>query len=159
MLLRGASAAVPTILTLQSGAALAASSNLLGTVNDAGAAIGKTGLDGRPNVQCLVLDPTMGGTPERLDLGANPLLQMQYIPQRNYYSQSNYAAADKGPGTTGYVTITDMCHKGGTYYYKSSNGPKAALSVPQGNAIQPGFLVSSTALTSFASSIAVETYF
>ena len=80
MLLRGATAAVPTILTLQSGAALAASSNLIGTVQYARQALGPDG-----NVQCLDMRG-LGGTPTKLDLGRQ-VRQGMVVADRN--SRSN----------------------------------------------------------------------
>lgn len=151
-LLRGASAAVPTILTLQSGAALAQSSNLMGTVQSANQAVGEGG-----NVQCIDMASAVGGTPQQLDLGQNPQLAMQYIPQRTYYLTKSGAAGSKSDEI---VSIEAMCRNGGTYWYKDGSGPKEALSVsPAGNPVKAGFLVSATALHSFTSAIKLKTYF
>src|SRR5262245_32929119 len=81
-LLRGASVALPTILTLHSGAALAAqsSSRYIGTVSKASKAAAP---DGR--IQCLDENSTVGGTWKKLNLGSKPMLHMQYITPRSYY--------------------------------------------------------------------------
>lgn len=149
--LRGAGAALPTILTLHSGAALAQSSNLIGTVSSASYA-----RDAAGNVQCIQIDAYMGGTPAQVDLGDNPMLNAQYIPVRTYYRTKDGAAGSK---STDVVQIEEMCQVGGTYWYKDG-GPKQALSVsPAGNPIKAGFMVSATALASFSTAIKLKTYF
>lgn len=141
-LLRGASAAVPTILTLQSGAALAQSSNLIGTTQDVNNAIGEGG-----NVQCLDMASAVDGTPTKLDLGPNPSLHVQYVSQRQYYRTTD---------TNQPVDVKEMCERGGTYWYEDGGWQHTQSS---GNGIQAGFLVSATALSSFASAIQMKTYF
>lgn len=148
-LLRGASAAVPTILTLQSGAALAQSSNLVGTVQSAAQAVGEDG-----KVQCLDMASAVGGSPAQLDLGLDPALHVQYITNRQYYwpNTSGTNGDESKP-----VTIEQMCQAGGKFFYKD-RGWQPTLS-PAGDPIQAGFMVSATALASFASAIQLKTYF
>lgn len=149
-LLRGASGAVPAILTLQSGAALAQSSNLIGTVQSASQAIGPDG-----KIQCLDMASAVDGTPTQLDLGPNPGLHLQYITQRQYYwpHASNSRIGDENRP----VTIEQMCHAGGKFFYKD-RGWQPTLA-PNGDPIKAGFMLSATALSSFAGAIQLKTYF
>jgi hypothetical protein len=141
---------VPAILTLQSGAALAQSSNLIGTVQSASQAIGPDG-----KVQCLDMASAVGGTPTQLDLGPNPGLHLQYISQRQYYwpNGSNYNVGDPDKP----ATIEQMCQMGGKFFYKDQ-GWKPTLA-PNGDPIKAGFMLSATALSSFATAIQLKTYF
>jgi hypothetical protein len=156
-LLRGASAALPTVLTLQSGAALAQSSNLIGTVKHASKAIGEGG-----RVQCLDMASAVDGTPTKLDLGDRPVLHVQYITQRQYYrpDKSGNAGDPSKP-----VTIEQMCKEGGVYWYKDGTDRygkirwKATLPGYYNKGVARGFLVSATALSSFASAIKVKSVF
>lgn len=151
-LLRGASvAALPTILTLKSGAALAASSNLIGTVKNSSQALGDGG-----KVQCLDMSSAVGGTPNRLDLGRDPMLHVQYIGQRQYYRP---ASNNKQGDTSKPVTISQMCKEGGVYWY-NDRGWKSTTPGQYGSpGIRAGFMVSATALHSFASDIKVKSFF
>jgi hypothetical protein len=149
-LLRGASAALPTILTLKSGAALAASSNLMGTVKNAGQALGDGG-----KVQCLDMASAVGGTPSRLDLGPDPMLHVQYIGNRQYY---RVASNGKSGDTSKPVNIDQMCREGGVYWY-NDRGWKSTTPGANSRGIEAGFLVSATALHSFSSDIKVRSFF
>lgn len=158
-LLRGASAALPTILTLHSGAALARSSNLMGTVDSTSRAKSHTG-----QIQCLDRASAVDGTPTRLDLGEDPMLHMQYITPRNYYrAKSNGREGDLSRP----VSIETMCREGGVFWYREQSGSwwwtevkwKATTPGYNNRGVEPGFLVSATALSSFASSIKAKTNF
>lgn len=130
-LVRGAFAAVPTVLTLHSGAALARSSNLIGTIDvpkqdESAFCLETTGLTTVPDTN-----------PPMYDLGAQPTANVrEYSHTRQYYS--DYSCTVKAyPG--------DMCRNGGSYWYKKSDGTKVKVQFPTG-----GGLVSATALSSFA---------
>jgi hypothetical protein len=149
-LLRGASAALPTILTLKSGAALAASSNLLGTVNSANEAIGNG------KVQCLDMSSAVGGTPSQLDLGPNPMLHVQYIGRRQYYRA---AWNGKEGDLSKPVSIESMCKKGGVYWFQESGTWRSTTPGFNHRGVEAGFMASATALASFASRIKIKTFF
>jgi hypothetical protein len=150
-LLRGASvAALPTILTLKSGAALAQSSNLIGTVRTASQATGDGG-----RVQCLDMASAEGGTPSKLDLGQDPMLHVQYIGKRQYYRP---AWNGKMGDTSKPVAIDTMCKEGGVYWY-FDHGWKSTTPGYNSRGVEAGFLVSATALASFASDIKIKTFF
>lgn len=150
-LLRGASvAALPTILTLKSGAAFAQSSNLIGTVKTASQALGNGG-----KVQCLDMASAVGGTPTKLDLGPDPMLHVQYIGNRTYYRPTS----DGRQGDTSKpVSIDKMCREGGVYWYYD-HGWKATIPGYNSRGVEAGFLVSATALASFASDIKHTSFF
>jgi hypothetical protein len=151
MLLRGATAAVPAIMTLKSGAALAQSSNLLGTVRTAYQAVGEGG-----KVQCLDMASAVGGTPSQLDLGPNPMLHVQYVTPRQYY-RGNWSG--KSGDTSRPVAIETMCKEGGVFWYRDWQGWHATVPGYNNQGVEAGFLVSATALSSFASAIKVKTNF
>ena len=111
------------------------------------------GADGK--VQCLDMISAVDGSPTQLDLGPNPQLHMQYITNRPYFwpNASNPSVGDDSRP----VTIEQMCQAGGKYFYKD-RGWKPTLS-PAGNPIQAGFMLSATAVASFASAIQIKTYF
>jgi hypothetical protein len=157
-LLRGASAALPTILTLHSGAALARSSNLMGTVDSTSRAKSRNG-----QIQCLDRASAVDGTPARLDLGEQPMLHVQYITPRNYYRGKS---GGQGGDLSRPVSIEQMCREGGVFWYREQSGwwwteVKWKATTPGYNSrgVEPGFLVSATALSSFASSIKAQTNF
>jgi hypothetical protein len=155
-LLRGASVALPTIFTLRSGAALAAqSANMIGTVSSASRATGPGGY-----IQCLDGASAVGGTWRKLNLGTNPMLRVEYITPRAYY-QGNSAGTAGDP--TRPVTIESMCSTGGVYWYLQNPWSPTSQWLPTtgstNTGIRAGFLVSATALTSFASAIKVKSYF
>lgn len=149
-LLRGASAALPTVLTLQSGAALAQSSNLMGTVQSASQAVGEGG-----RVQCLDAASVDGGTTTVLDLGETPTLHVQYVTPRSYFlgNQNNTAGDSSKP-----VSIQQMCSRGGRYWYFDRGWKQISVGYNQ-RGIEAGFLVSATALASFASAVKVKSVF
>jgi hypothetical protein len=150
-LLRGASSALPVVLTLQSGAALAQSSNLIGTVKQAQQAIGPGN-----RVQCLDMASAVDGTPSKLDLGPDPMLHVQYVTQRKYYrGKSNGKSGDEDRP----VSIEQMCKEGGVFWYRDGGDWRKTYPGYSRRGVEAGFLVSATALASFASSIRVKTSF
>ena len=151
-----ATAVVPTILTLQSGAALAKSSNLMGTVSHANRAIGANG-----RVQCLDGAGVVGGTyGSRIDIGKDPMLHVQYVTQREYFRPNQYGSSGD---TSRPVSIETMCREGGVYWYKDASGwSQVWQSTTPGirsRGIEKGFMVSATALSSFSGAIKVKTTF
>ncbi len=134
-LIKGGAAAMPVILTLQSGAALARSSNLIGAASyDALDALGRR----------LCLDTSsvylVGGNSEKYDLGEPPYARVTAIPDREYYHTRPNA------GVPGRVSVADMCESSQIDFYYLDQGWQE-VQVPK------GILVSATALSSFAGSI------
>ena len=126
ILMRGAAAALPTILTLRSGAALARSSNLIGVS------------DGPPadNFYRCVDESSVNRLGNQLDLGEPPRANVTVIRKDGKYSK----AADG----TDPVAGPEMCNTGDTFY---SEGPGGWSPVT----VKKGALVSATAMMSFAS--------
>jgi hypothetical protein len=162
-LLKRTGTAMPAVLTLHSGAALARSSNMISGSNS-------VDIDG--NYRCLdtqYLTP-VGETPNHFDFGDPPAVaDVTVIPDRFYYTAPDPAnqakAVGKGTGAitpnnswkkfTGgraqvqkvldseRISVAEMCEQGGTFYYEQG-GVWQTMEVPR------GMLVSSTALSSFA---------
>lgn len=165
--LRGAAAAVPTILTLHSGAALARSSNLLHVAD--GAPVDAKGRNLCVDESSVKVE---SGVPKGYDLGEPAQANVTAIPaNRTYYRDTGR----DGPT----ISPQEMCQTGGEFYYKGSPGLDA-LETPSagGDAtglgvrmsadwqttnegwkkvqIPRGGLVSATALASFASRIHIR---
>ena len=166
MLVRGAAAAVPTILTLHSGAALARTSNLISRAPGAPTDAAGNNLCLNERSAAEILD---GG--QRYDLGDPVQAEVTQIPTsdgRQFYATQDLSG-DPVSGQT-------MCEQGGTFYYESESavsldanqradlirqsflpptgtGEKsaAAVEVPRGG------LVSATALASFAGRVLYRT--
>ena len=129
-LLKGTVVTMPAILTLQSGAALARSSNLISA-----ALPGTTDhLDRTLCLDARYVDPVRFDSHEKYDLGEPADGQVCAINDRDHF-----LAATAGHGQ---VDEWEMCERGGTYYYKNRGWQQ--VDVPQ------GILVSATALSSFA---------
>ena len=119
-LLKAGACAMPAILTLQSGAALARSSNLISA-----AASGTRDADG--NTLCLDtsdLDFLEGS--KKYDLGDPAYAKINVIPDLEYYLQANRSV--KPPVGPDYV-----CQVGYDYYYHDRGWNK--ISLPQNGAI------------------------
>jgi len=133
-LIKGAAGSLPMILTLQSGAALARSSNLISSASAASAKdrYGRTlCMDGRS------VYPVSGGSGGDLyDMGEPPHARVAAISDREYYI---WTQAD-GLGS---VTPEEMCDRGGYYYVRRRWGWRQVH-------VKQGMLVSATALSSFA---------
>ena len=132
-LIKGGAAAMPLILTLQSGAALARSSNLIGATSyDATDALGRT----------LCLDTSsvypVGGDTAKYDLGEPPYARVTAISDREYHTEPNSGHTD--------ISAAQMCESSQIGFYYKDRGWQQAQ-VPQ------GILVSAAALSSFAGSI------
>lgn len=138
-LLRGASAAVPAILTLNSGAALARSSNLVGAANYTGPQGGK--------YRCLDFDG-ISGTDKRnvYDLGEPAMGHVTRIDADSRYYKSNPDGWGGYGGGSSEVSKPQMCAEGGTYYRKDRYRTRQVR-------VKRGVLVSATALSSFSSGI------
>jgi hypothetical protein len=139
-LLRGASSAVPAILTLQSGAALAKSSNLIGANPYSRASEGK--------FNCLDFDGIdRTDKPNVFDLGSPPMGHVTRIDADSDYYKTNpdHQHGSWGSGPTE-VSKSKMCADGGTYYRKDRWRTRQVN-------VKRGMLVSATALSSFSSGI------
>jgi len=135
-LLSGAGqAAIPAIVTLYSGAALARSSNLIGVNASQGAQQGK--------YRCL--DSSSVYPTEKAnvyDLGEDPMAHVTRIDATKTYYRSDYRGNLTGQQATGDA----MCTSGGQYYRKDFSGYKRVT-------VRKGMLVSATALGSFSNDI------
>ncbi len=168
-MIRGAAVAVPTILTLHSGAALARTSNLISRAPGAP-------VDGAGNNMCLnensVAEVFDGG--QRYDLGEPISAEVTNIPTldgRQFYDNADLTGTPLGG--------QEMCERGGTFYYEAA-GPlpsdlgaqaradlirqsfipeavDATEKVATGVDVPRGGLVSATALASFAGRIMYRT--
>ncbi|MGI9343461.1 MAG: hypothetical protein ACR2QV_11470 [Gammaproteobacteria bacterium] len=135
-LIKGAAGALPMILTLQSGAALARSSNLISSASAESAKdqYGRTlCMDGKS------VYPVDSGPANVYDMGEPPEAVVSVIRDRKYYIWS------EGDGL-GQVTTEEMCDRGGYYFVKRRWGWRKVY-------VKRGMLVSATALSSFAGHI------
>lgn len=133
-LLKGTAASMPMILTLQSGAALARSSNL---ISEAG--YGAT--DARGRTLCLDLDSVheTHGSGNIYDLGEPAYARVSAINEREYHLENNEGSAE--------IEEADLCMRGGSAFYRDRGWHEVR--------VQQGVLVSATALTSFVGGIVV----
>lgn len=149
MVLRGASAVVPTVLTLHSGAALARSSNLISAATNPGPEGGR--------YHCLDFDglkPT--DNPNVYDLGNPPYAHVTRIDaQTTYYRIEESSQSSNGNGAVGgqrvQVDPQTMCSDGGTFYRQGATGGFGASN--DGFTVKRGALVSAAPLSSFSSGI------
>lgn len=136
-LLKGGATALPAILTLHSGAALARSSNLL-------SASESFEVDSLGRTLCVDITSVVPveDYSEIYDLGDPPHAVINVIrgeaEGRIYYVNKD----DRGNGASIHPGL--MCEQGGQYWYKPSSGPWEVVDVPQ------GFVASSMAASSFA---------
>jgi len=131
-LLRGGVTAMPAILTLQSGAALARTSNLISA-----APRGTTDRLGR--TLCLDTNSVYpaGGSGDVYDLGEPPRAEVNIISDRVYHADRNRGSDVVSKGA--------MC-EGGTFYYNDRDGTGwHSVELPY-----RGIVVSSGAMTSIA---------
>ena len=131
--LRGATATVPTILTLASGAALARSSNLISTTRTA------------PAGDVLCLDPrTTSGmvkkNPNLIDLGQPPYAEVTRIPLKYGYQAKDTAQA---------LTAPEVCQFNGTVQVNYGDG------YWRDKSRRSGVFVSNAACASFAGRIVI----
>lgn len=130
--LRGGITAMPAILTLQSGAALARSSNLISAATpDSRDRLGRT----------LCLDTNSvypaGHSSTVFDLGEPPSARVNIITDRDYHVEKNSSSAQISEGK--------MC-EGGVFWYKDRNSMGwQSVELPQN-----GVVVSAGAMTSIA---------
>ena len=136
-LLKGGATALPAILTLHSGAALARSSNLL-------SASASYEVDSLGRTLCVDITSVVpvDDYSQIYDLGDPPHAVINVIrgeaEGRIYYVNKD----DKDSGNSIHPGL--MCEQGGQYWYKPSSGPWEVVDVPQ------GFVASSMAASSFA---------
>lgn len=104
-LLKGTVSAMPAVLTLQSGAAFARSSNLI-------SASPHNHKDRWQRTLCLDLKSVypVDGSRRRFDLGDPAYGRVNAIRERDYYRVTSYGVRGASEG--------DMCKRGGTYYYR-----------------------------------------
>lgn len=135
-LLKGAAGSLPMVLTLQSGAALARSSNLISPTSVENAVENNM-------TMCLETENLDALGDGMYDVG-DPIRRqrLQMIQDRDYY----FKPLRDGPPMD--TSEEDMCLRGGTY--KARGGGNTQYEV------KPGMLVSATALSSFASHIDVD---
>ena len=148
-MLKGSAAAMPTVLTLQSGAAYARTSNLLSVSQ-------VPYRDGRGRLLCLDLNSVnmveRGGNVA--DLGLNPSARVVAISERDYRVAPDPLA--------GRISEERACLEGRTVYYVESGVSSNELvqDVGEGDWLQArvprGAFVSATALASFAGNITVD---
>ncbi len=134
--LKAGTKAMPVVLTLQSGAALARSSNLV-----SGAPRHTTDKLGR--TLCLEADSVenpsavSGQGRQVYDLGEPAYGRVAAIRDRNYRTRPRRRAER--------VSEATICEKGGTYYYRDRGWRQRTF--------KHGMVVSATAMTSFAGDI------
>lgn len=132
-LLRSGVTAMPAILTLQSGAALARSSNMISAApTETKDRLGRT----------LCLDTNsvypVGDSGHHYDLGNPPQAEITILTDRDYKLRRNRRGSRVSEGT--------MCERGGTYWFNDRNGEGwQSVTLPQN-----GVVVSSGAMTSIA---------
>jgi hypothetical protein len=143
-LIKGAAATLPMILTLQSGAALARSSNLIGGTSEASAK------DADGNTLCMDMSYA---TPigDKYDLGPTPGdVVVNMYPDCEYSKKQMPLLRRRGPASSAGQRVTvgvqEVCESpiDSTFYFK--NGPGGWQPLPGGN----GALVSLVAISSFA---------
>lgn len=170
LMLRGAAAAVPTILTLHSGSAIAARSSFLISRAD-GAPVNEQGKH-----MCLDLTGSTEVAPNVYDLGDNPS-----PPAPQVTTIDSTAEYYKDPSGSQQALAQEICETGDVFYKKTAGDIAAASPgesgmVRQSKAVQGGFLpqnatdgafqpvqvqgrgilVSATALRSFANHVVVR---
>jgi hypothetical protein len=134
-LLRGATVAVPTILTLHSGAALARSSNLIGAAPNASAEGNK--------LRCLDTSSVYRTEkPNVFDLGEDPMAHVTTIRTNKQY----FRPGNNDQPSNNSVGGQQMCSNGGRFFRKDGNSFTRVR-------VKRGVLVSATALSSFANDI------
>lgn len=136
-LLRGTVTAMPALLTLQSGAALARSSNLISATTS-------NAKDGRGRTLCLDTDSVtrVPGTDGLYDADDPAYGRVFAINDRQYRLEPRNRARR--------VSEEEMCNNGGVYYYKDRRRQGKRW---QSVEVKKGVLVSATALSSFADAI------
>ena len=126
-IIKGAAGTLPTILTLQSGAALARSSNLIRPSTEATDANGRTLCLSERSVDAVYENG-------QIDLGDPAYGHVTAITERDYYREPNRASEP--------MSEEDMCLTGEPAYFKSMGWNEKQA--------PKGFLVSADACSSFA---------
>lgn len=161
ILVRGAAAAVPTILTLHSGSAVAARTSFL-ISKASGAPVDNAGRN-----MCLDLRSVKEElAPNVYDLGDPPSPEVTYIrTTESYYREQNESSATVSP--------MEMCESGGDYYVKTTGGGSTSTTTGSDRTVrvsspvdasadwnkvtvQKGVLVSATALSSFVGRVIIR---
>jgi hypothetical protein len=102
-MLKGITTSMPVVLTLQSGSALARSSNL---ISDAG----YKATDRLGRTLCLDQQSIVDEVDGMYDLGEH--IRVQAINERDYYTEANRGSAQ--------IDEADLCRRGEEAYYKDS---------------------------------------
>lgn len=142
-LLKRSAVSMPMVLTLQSGAALARSSNLISsTATDYNDELGRT--------LCLDTESVfpIGETGEVFDLGAEPYARVTAINDRDYRAEPNGSAVG--------VSEAQLCQSGGPAYVQNADFGEGTVAGWSEVRAPKGVLVSATALSSFAGSIQIN---
>ena len=138
-LLKAGATAMPAVLTLQSGAALAATSAYIGSTSRAGSHVAG-------HVYCLVVrnaEPLPNGTTFRF-VNTN-YADVYVLPDGHYHD-----ATGRSPHNP-YILSDEFCRVGGSKYLDADSWPQVDLPSNLN-----GVLVSSTALTSVMAAMDVE---
>ncbi len=140
-LLSGAVKAMPVVLTLQSGAALARSSNVISSSTS-------SYTDGAGRTLCLNTNSvdTVDATYGLYDLGEPASGHVVAINERDYRVRPRRRASR--------IDESSMCMRGGTYYYRNRSSSGGTKGWQQVN-VSRGVLVSATAVSSFAGNIII----
>lgn len=162
-LLHGSVTAMPALLTLQSGAALARSSNLI-------SAAPRGSKDAQGRTLCLESNSVypLDGSGHLYDLGEPAYGRVSAIHDREYRVSPQLRSRK--------VSEAEMCNKGGVYYYKDRRGSWSAPAAIERDdeaqsendarargfrrrwkamKVKKGVIVSATALTSFSGEIKI----
>ena len=142
-LLKGSAKAMPALLTLQSGAALARSSNLI-------SATSSNPTDAYGRTLCLDVNSVSpaDGDWRVFDLGEPAYGRVSAIRERDYRRLPS--------GRSDRISEAQMCQRGGTYYYYNRYGGSSYWGRWRKVKVKQGVLVSATALSSFAGSVVVN---
>jgi hypothetical protein len=139
-LLKQAGVAMPAVLTLQSGAAMAASSIYVGTTT-------RWGSHDSGNVYCMDVrnaEPMPNGTTYKF-VNTN-YADVYVLPDESTYHDAK-GNSKNNPG----VLSDEFCHVGGSKYYNAPDWPQVDL--PEN---LNGVLVSSTAMTSLSAAMDMQ---
>ena len=141
-LIKGGAISMPAILTLQSGAALARSSNMISA-----APTGTT--DRRDRTLCLDTNSVYpdAHSPGVFDLGTPPEATVNIIRDRDYYvfPGGGKKKGKKKSGAGVRINAGDMCESGGTFWWKPTHGRWEPVELPYN-----GIVLSAGSVTSLA---------
>lgn len=142
-LLRRTAVSMPMVLTLQSGAALARSSNLI-------SASASDYTDAQGRTLCLDTESVfpIGSSNDVFDLGPDPYARVTAIRDRDYRVE--------GKNNSATMSEAQLCETGGPAYVRDADFGSGTVKGWSEVRVPNGVLVSATALTSFAGSIQIN---